>query len=191
MNPFSLKSPQRPTITLTMPSKTTLRALSHTHPHSLTHKEPSTPLMTTVEKEEELTSTPSSSGVLAATTHHHLQEGHTALMNERYEEALHHYQRSIQIQPTSEGYYHLGNVYVHLNQPTSAIEAYHHSLDLDIHVDTLMNLANLYFLHPPEEDPMKALPYYQQVLDLTPHDAQAWFNIACLYTAWSQRRSCA
>src|SRR5207302_116219 len=78
--------------------------------------------------------------------------------------------------PTS--FIFLGNVRVAQGNLAKSAEAYEQALKLDpTNLRALENLGNYYALL----DPDKALTYYQRYVELNPHDADIYFQMALVY----------
>lgn len=97
------------------------------------------------------------------------------------DDALKHFLRLSQLQPTAEIYFNIGTIYMNKNRFKDAIEYFTESLKLQPdYVDAHLNLGVIYLKI---ENYTKATEHYQQALQLKPHDKE----ISYLLTALQQK----
>ncbi|KAJ3415623.1 hypothetical protein HDV05_004499 [Chytridiales sp. JEL 0842] len=85
------------------------------------------------------------------------------------------YQESIEVMPTADGYYNLGNCLYALEKGEEALSSWQKSIQLDPTLtEAHVNLANLLALS--FKKPNEALKHYKAALDLNPSDGQVQYN---------------
>ncbi len=80
----------------------------------------------------------------------------------RYEEAIRHFEQSLEIQPTAEAYTYLGWTYSHLSNYTRAIEEAKKAIRVDPDFGNPYNDIGVYLMVQGKEE--EAIPYLQKAM---------------------------
>ncbi|KAK1925872.1 TPR-like protein [Papiliotrema laurentii] len=108
-----------------------------------------------------------------------LENGTAALEQGDLEGARKLYKQSVEVKPTSGGYFNLGVCEYHLNNHSAAIEAWEKSIELEPSADAYTNLASAYVMSKPPQ-PALAIKHLTAALKLAPEDAEIAFNLAAI-----------
>ena len=100
----------------------------------------------------------------------HFNYATALLANNEEEEALTHYLRQLEIQPSAQAYYNIGVILMNKQRHKEALEYFYKMLELEPeHLDTLLNIAGLY-LKMDRTD--KAIKVYQQAQHIEPDNTE-------------------
>ncbi|KAI8831754.1 TPR-like protein [Chytriomyces cf. hyalinus JEL632] len=87
------------------------------------------------------------------------------------------FEKSVQLHPTSDGFYNLANTLFSLGKSSDAIKAWTRCIDIEPdQIDAHVNLANVYALSL--RDPVKAIEHYKIAASINPADGEVQYNYA-------------
>jgi tetratricopeptide (TPR) repeat protein len=112
---------------------------------------------------------------------HHFQRGYEAQMNGRLEEAVEHYQRSIEIHPTAEAHTFLGWALSYLGQYDDAIAQCETAIALDPEFGNPYNDIGAYLIELGREQ--EAIVWLERAKQAKRYDPRhyPYFNLARVY----------
>ncbi|KAJ3229344.1 hypothetical protein HDU78_009097 [Chytriomyces hyalinus] len=106
-----------------------------------------------------------------------LAQGTLHLEQQDFEGANAAFEKSVQLHPTSDGFYNLANTLFSLGKSSDAVKAWTRCIDIEPHqIDAHVNLANVYALSL--RDPVKAIEHYKIAASINPADGEVQYNYA-------------
>jgi tetratricopeptide (TPR) repeat protein len=94
------------------------------------------------------------------------------------------FMQSIEVQPTSDALFNLGNVLHSLGHSSEAMKNWSKSLELKPTADAHLNIANVLALVVKE--PKKAYEHYEKALELSPEDGEINYNYGVVLDAFGE-----
>ncbi|KAJ3231542.1 hypothetical protein HDU81_003689 [Chytriomyces hyalinus] len=106
-----------------------------------------------------------------------LAQGTLHLEEQDFEGASAAFEKSVQLHPTSDGFYNLANTLFSLGKSSDAVKAWTRCIDIEPHqIDAHVNLANVYALSV--RNPVKAIEHYKIAASINPADGEVQYNYA-------------
>ncbi|KAG2181369.1 hypothetical protein INT43_008952 [Umbelopsis isabellina] len=114
----------------------------------------------------------------------HLDLGTEYLNKGSIDMAMNSYHQSVQIAPSSAGYFNIGICYFQMGKHKDAIQAFEKSLGLQPHnADAHTNIANCYLML---KDIKSGVKHLEQATNFNPLDGEAQYNLGCVYDAMGE-----